>query len=265
MTDGQLIDLYESSITRNLNTLSEDMYKDYKKFVNVFDFSLRNTPVWESQKCLRDKTSFHYTTFVIAGVSLAAGHNKEISKVWSISADIIEELDGNLLSEAFGKDPLNKMINITIEVLNMRLGMDFSTDLWTQYERLYRLFEQLYKETNMSTLGLTKKFEIKSSSDLSTSLVNVSKSSSLQTFDTATKKEDIYNQMLNHPAAKYMMWCPSCGQGKLVPMGESTGGFSGKKALAGAALVGPVGLVAGALGKKQITYECFRCHYIVTR
>lgn len=59
--------------------------------------------------------------------------------------------------------------------------------------------------------------------------------------------------------------CPKCHMGYLKAVGERKGGFSGGKALAGAVLVGPVGLAAGALGKKRITYCCNRCGYTVER
>lgn len=59
--------------------------------------------------------------------------------------------------------------------------------------------------------------------------------------------------------------CPKCYIGYLKAVGERKGGFSGGKALAGAVLVGPVGLAAGALGKKRITYCCNRCGYTLER
>lgn len=57
--------------------------------------------------------------------------------------------------------------------------------------------------------------------------------------------------------------CPKCGLGYFTAVGERKGGFSGGKALIGAALVGPIGLAAGALGKKKTTYRCNRCGYTV--
>lgn len=55
--------------------------------------------------------------------------------------------------------------------------------------------------------------------------------------------------------------CPRCHTGYLRAIGERTGGFSGGKAVAGAVLVGPLGLVAGALGKKKVMYQCQKCGY----
>lgn len=57
--------------------------------------------------------------------------------------------------------------------------------------------------------------------------------------------------------------CPKCRIGYLRPIGERTGGFSGGKAALGAALLGPLGLAAGALGKKKVQYQCQKCGYIV--
>lgn len=57
--------------------------------------------------------------------------------------------------------------------------------------------------------------------------------------------------------------CPKCFLGYMQAVGERTGGFSGGKAVVGAIIAGPIGLAAGALGKKKITYRCNRCGYTV--
>ncbi len=57
--------------------------------------------------------------------------------------------------------------------------------------------------------------------------------------------------------------CPKCRLGFLEAVGERTGGFSGGKAALGAIIAGPIGLAAGALGKKKILYLCKRCGYSV--
>lgn len=57
--------------------------------------------------------------------------------------------------------------------------------------------------------------------------------------------------------------CPKCRVGYLRAISERQGGFSGGKAVAGALLFGPVGLVAGALGKKKKLYQCNKCGYMV--
>lgn len=57
--------------------------------------------------------------------------------------------------------------------------------------------------------------------------------------------------------------CPKCRVGYLRAIGERTGGFSGGKAVVGAFLLGPIGLAAGALGKKKVMYQCQKCGYTV--
>lgn len=57
--------------------------------------------------------------------------------------------------------------------------------------------------------------------------------------------------------------CPKCKMGYLTSVGERKGGFSGGKAAAGAFLLGPIGLAAGALGKKKVLYCCKKCGYTV--
>ena len=57
--------------------------------------------------------------------------------------------------------------------------------------------------------------------------------------------------------------CPKCRLGYLRAIGERTGGFSGGKAAVGAVLLGPIGLAAGALGKKKVMYQCQKCGYTV--
>lgn len=57
--------------------------------------------------------------------------------------------------------------------------------------------------------------------------------------------------------------CPKCHHGYLRSVGERTGGFSGGKAALGAVLLGPIGIAAGALGKKKVMYQCQKCGYTV--
>lgn len=59
--------------------------------------------------------------------------------------------------------------------------------------------------------------------------------------------------------------CPRCRQGYLVALGERVGGFSGGKAVLGAIIAGPIGIAAGALGKKKVTYACNNCGYTLER
>jgi hypothetical protein len=60
--------------------------------------------------------------------------------------------------------------------------------------------------------------------------------------------------------------CPKCKKWNTVkPIAEGKGGFSGGKALAGGVLFGPVGLVAGALGKKRKTFQCTNCGYTIQK
>jgi hypothetical protein len=53
----------------------------------------------------------------------------------------------------------------------------------------------------------------------------------------------------------------------MSPVGERKGGFSGGKAVVGAVLLGPIGLIGGALGKKKVVYQCqsSRCGYTVEK
>lgn len=61
----------------------------------------------------------------------------------------------------------------------------------------------------------------------------------------------------------YLKTCPKCRRGYLIAVGERTGGFSGGKAALGAVLLGPIGIAAGALGKKKTMYQCNKCGYTV--
>lgn len=58
--------------------------------------------------------------------------------------------------------------------------------------------------------------------------------------------------------------CPRCGS-MLKAVSERTGGFSGGKAILGGVLLGPLGIAAGALGKKKTTYQCGSCGYMVEK
>lgn len=56
--------------------------------------------------------------------------------------------------------------------------------------------------------------------------------------------------------------CPMCGKStnwKKVDEGKK--GFSVGKAAAGAIILGPIGLVGGALGKKKVCFCCGDCGF----
>ena len=56
--------------------------------------------------------------------------------------------------------------------------------------------------------------------------------------------------------------CPMCGnRATWKKVDTSNKGFSVGKAAAGAFLLGPVGLVGGALGKKMESYYCGKCGF----
>jgi len=60
--------------------------------------------------------------------------------------------------------------------------------------------------------------------------------------------------------------CPKCGKtGTMEMVSERQGGVSGGKAAVGAILLGPIGLFAGALGKKQTLFVCNNCKYEVEK
>lgn len=56
--------------------------------------------------------------------------------------------------------------------------------------------------------------------------------------------------------------CPMCGERRnWKKVDKQYKGFSVGKAAVGAALLGPVGLVGGALGKKKVFYCCGKCGF----
>ena len=56
--------------------------------------------------------------------------------------------------------------------------------------------------------------------------------------------------------------CPICGEQKRwIEVDQSKKGFSVGKAAVGGLLLGPVGLLGGALGKKKATYYCANCGF----
>ena len=57
--------------------------------------------------------------------------------------------------------------------------------------------------------------------------------------------------------------CPKCRLGMMIKVGERTGGFSGGKAVVGAVIAGPIGLAAGALGRKKESFRCNKCGYTI--
>ena len=62
--------------------------------------------------------------------------------------------------------------------------------------------------------------------------------------------------------AKAPKRCPVCNNvDTWKPVDTTKKGFSVGKAAVGAVLLGPVGLVGGALGKKKTTYFCAKCNF----
>lgn len=56
--------------------------------------------------------------------------------------------------------------------------------------------------------------------------------------------------------------CPMCGNSlEWKKVDTANKGFSVGKAAVGGILLGPVGLVGGALGKKKSTYYCGKCGF----
>ncbi len=56
--------------------------------------------------------------------------------------------------------------------------------------------------------------------------------------------------------------CPMCGEiSNWKKVDTQKKGFSVGKAAAGAILLGPIGLVGGALGKKKVCYCCGKCGF----
>lgn len=56
--------------------------------------------------------------------------------------------------------------------------------------------------------------------------------------------------------------CPICSERQGWKQVDRTQkGFSVGKAAVGAVLLGPIGLVGGALGKKKVCYYCAKCNF----
>ncbi len=56
--------------------------------------------------------------------------------------------------------------------------------------------------------------------------------------------------------------CPICGEKDgWILLDNGKKGFSAGKALLGGVILGPIGLVAGALGKKTYTFYCKKCGF----
>lgn len=70
---------------------------------------------------------------------------------------------------------------------------------------------------------------------------------------------DLYQQAQNappEPPAEPRISCPRCGSTQLH---ADKRGFSAGKAVTGALLVGPTGLVAGAIGQNKLVVTCLSC------
>ena len=57
---------------------------------------------------------------------------------------------------------------------------------------------------------------------------------------------------------EHKIYCPTCGQSEIT---ANKKGFSGGQAVAGAVLLGPLGLVAGAIGSSKVKITCLSCGF----
>lgn len=62
--------------------------------------------------------------------------------------------------------------------------------------------------------------------------------------------------------AKVPKVCPNCHSYNYMTVNKSKKGFSTGKAVTGAVLFGPLGLVGGGLGKKKVTKLCKKCGFM---
>lgn len=75
-----------------------------------------------------------------------------------------------------------------------------------------------------------------------------------------SNRDNFENTIIKFISAIPAQRCPSCGSA-MKHIGERKGGFSGGKAVAGAIIAGPLGIAAGAMGKKINCYQCPCCGY----
>ena len=76
-----------------------------------------------------------------------------------------------------------------------------------------------------------------------------------ETSENKNPLSDIVSNQIQQPQEEYIA-CPYCNSRELHAEQK---GFSGGKALAGAVLLGGVGLLAGTLGSKDVRITCLKC------
>lgn len=75
----------------------------------------------------------------------------------------------------------------------------------------------------------------------------------MQAMTLKAQQEQLQIQKMQYDS---MARCPRCGSTSLA---GNKKGFGIGKAVVGAALVGPIGLVAGNLGAKKVLVTCLKC------
>lgn len=86
---------------------------------------------------------------------------------------------------------------------------------------------------------------------------NMQKSAAMAAEQKAAQKQAVVDRKAEAHAAG-LACCPRCGSTSLT---TSQKGFGVGKAVVGAALVGPYGLLAGGLGSHNVTVTCLNCGY----
>ena len=126
----------------------------------------------------------------------------------------------------------------------------------TEYygELILREMDRIIVEQKQMCAELFKQGEYEASREYNAKLRN--------SIQQRNKFEQSYKKFVTVCPNKVL--CPNCNS-HMNRIGERTGGFSSGKAVAGAVIAGPIGIAAGALGRKIEIYQCASCGYTIEK
>lgn len=148
------------------------------------------------------------------------------------------------------------MISVKIEdvVLNDEFKLYLSTDQLIAIQKLDEEAEEtkLLLKSVKSIVNISNKGDSEKTDELTDS-------------ETEGEDEQYFSFLRSILGTTGELNCPDCESGKMKQENKEREGFSVVKAGLGAFFAGPIGLAAGLLGHKKITYKCDNCGYTLER
>lgn len=89
-------------------------------------------------------------------------------------------------------------------------------------------------------------------------LLDIIKDQAVAGMEKKEREKQELKERIEKMDAEGVVYCPKCYSTSIAPTKK---GFGAGKAILGTLVAGPVGLVAGAIGKNKVELHCMKCGY----